>query len=523
MKNKTFLFLRNAILLIGVALLASLYTSCRKDFDFRPVQNSELRFSRDTVYLETVFTNISSATYYLKVYNKSNDPISIPSIYLENGVTSNFRLNLDGRVGKSFDDVELLPKDSMFVFVETTADIQELTSTNTQFLYEDKIRFSDVGTVTLMTLVQDAIFLYPEKYNQGIKETIPINIDESGNIASIEGFYLEDTELVFTNEKPYVVYGYMGIPSGKTATFEAGARIHFHKNSGIIVAKDATMIVDGTASSDSETLESEVIFQGDRLESLYEFVPGQWGAIWLTSGSTQHQFNHATIKNATVGILMDFNDETENPTLRLRNTQIHNSSAFNLWGKTAHITATNSVFGNAGQSSFAGTIGGKYNFKHCTFANYWNKGFRTNPAVLLNDYAPLGDGNNFIKPLTEATFENCIIEGNQFVEFYIEQEGSDAVNFYLNHTAIQFESSNTSIINNSFFDWENNSYYNQIIRNVDPAFVSAENNDMRITQKSKLIGIGDTNVGADVPIDLAGTARVSAPDLGAYQHVVIED
>ena len=256
MKNKTFLFLRNAILLIGVALLASLYTSCRKDFDFRPVQNSELRFSRDTVYLETVFTNISSATYYLKVYNKSNDPISIPSIYLENGVTSNFRLNLDGRVGKSFDDVELLPKDSMFVFVETTADIQELTSTNTQFLYEDKIRFSDVGTVTLMTLVQDAIFLYPEKYNQGIKETIPISIDESGNTASIEGFYLEDTELVFTNEKPYVVYGYMGIPSGKTATFEAGARIHFHKNSGIIVAKDATMIVDGTASSDSEALES---------------------------------------------------------------------------------------------------------------------------------------------------------------------------------------------------------------------------------------------------------------------------
>ena len=46
---------------------------------------------------------------------------------------------------------------------------------------------------------------------------------------------------------------------------------------------------------------------------------------------------------------------------------------------------------------------------------------------------------------------------------------------------------------------------------------------MRITQKSEFIGIGDTNVSADVPIDLAGTARVSAPDLGAYQHIVIED
>jgi len=294
LKNNTYSFLRNAILLLGLVLLVSLYSSCRKDFAFRPVQNSELRFSRDTVFLDTVFTNISSATYTLKVYNTSDDPISIPSIYLEKGTASNFRLNVDGRSGKSFDAVELLPKDSMYVFVETTTDIKQLTSANTQFLYEDKIHFSDIGAVTLMTLVQDAIFLYPEKDDQGIKESIPIG-DPADNIG-IEGFYLDDTELVFTNEKPYVIYGYMGVPSGKTVTFEAGARIHFHKNSGIIVAKDATMIVDGTVSNDPEKLEGEVVFEGDRLETLYDFIPGQWGAIWLTAGSTQHQFNHATIK-----------------------------------------------------------------------------------------------------------------------------------------------------------------------------------------------------------------------------------
>jgi len=487
------------------------------------VQSSELRFSRDTVYLDTVFTNISSATYTLKVYNKSDDPISIPSIYLENGETSNFRLNVDGMAGKSFDAVELLPKDSMYVFVETTADIQQLTSSNTQFLYEDKIHFSDVGAVTLMTLVQDAVFLYPEKDDQGIKETIPIGIDEVGNSIGLEGFYLDDNELIFTNEKPYVVYGYMGVPSGKTVTFEAGARVHFHKNSGIIVANDATMIVDGTASSDPEKREGEVIFEGDRLEALYDYIPGQWGAIWLTAGSTQHQFNHATIKNATVGILMDFNDETNSPTLTLENTQIHNSSAFNLWGKTANIYVENSVFGNAGQSSFAGTIGGKYNFKHCTFANYWTKGFRTTPAVLLNDYAQLADGSNFIEPLTEATFENCIIEGNQLVEFFVEQEGSDAVNFYIDHTALQFESSNTAIVNNPFFDWDDSRYYNQIIRNGNPAFVLAEDNDMRITQHSDFLAKGAASIGASIPADLAGNARTSPPDLGAYQHVIIED
>ncbi|MGB0279420.1 MAG: hypothetical protein ACPGAA_01340, partial [Flavobacteriaceae bacterium] len=269
LRNKSRNTIFQTLLLLVAIALASLYSSCRTDFTFRPIQSSELRFSRDTVYLDTIFTGISSATYTLKVYNTSNDPVSIPEIYLDNGDDSNFRLNVDGLSGKSFQDVELLPKDSMYVYIETTADINTLTQSETQFLYEDKLHFSDVGKVTLMTLVQDAVFLYPKKEN-GIKESIPIDIDDEGNTVGIEGFYLDDNELVFTNKKPYVVYGYMGIPSGKTAIFEAGARIHFHKNSGIIVAKDATMLVNGTPSNDYETLEGEVIFEGDRLEPLYD-------------------------------------------------------------------------------------------------------------------------------------------------------------------------------------------------------------------------------------------------------------
>jgi hypothetical protein len=113
--------------------------------------------------LDTIFTGISSATYTLKVYNTADDAVSIPSINLAKGEASNFRLNVDGISGKSFSNIELLPKDSMYVFVETTADIAKLTSDKTQFLYEDLLQFADIGEVTLMTLVQDAVFLYPEK------------------------------------------------------------------------------------------------------------------------------------------------------------------------------------------------------------------------------------------------------------------------------------------------------------------------------------------------------------------------
>jgi hypothetical protein len=520
--NRLHIFLKATLLLSGVVLLC-FSSSCRSDFTFRPVQQSELRFSSDTVYLDTIFTGISSATYTLKVYNTADDAVSIPSINLAKGEASNFRLNVDGISGKSFSNIELLPKDSMYVYVETTADIAKLTSNKTQFLYEDLIQFADIGEVTLMTLVQDAVFLYPKKNDTGIKESIPIGIDDQGNTVGIEGFFLEDNELVFTNEKPYVVYGYMGVPTGKTAVFEAGARIHFHKNSGIIVAKDASIHVNGTPSNDPETLEGEVIFEGDRLEPLYNFIPGQWGAIWLTQGSTQHKFNHATIKNATVGILMDYNDETAQPTLTLKNTQIHNSALANLWGKTAHIYAENSVFGNAGQISFYGNIGGKYTFNHCTFANYWNKGFRTTPAVFLDDYVRIDDNTNFTKPLEKATFNNCIIEGNQLVEFYAEQAGTEAFTFKLNHTALQFESSSRAVIDNPFFDWNNTTYYNQITRNGNPGFVLPEENDMRISQDSDFIQKGDATIGAQLPVDLAGEIRTSPPDLGAYQHIIVED
>ena len=64
--------------IITISLLLIL-VSCRKDFDTIP-NGGKLEFSKTTVYLDTVFSNISSSTYQLKVYNKSNDDINIPSI-----------------------------------------------------------------------------------------------------------------------------------------------------------------------------------------------------------------------------------------------------------------------------------------------------------------------------------------------------------------------------------------------------------------------------------------------------------
>ena len=102
-------------------------SSCRKDFSTIP-SFGQLEFSKDTVFLDTIFTNIGSATYNLKVYNRGNSDITIPNITLERGASSSYRLNVDGIPGKSFQNIDILAKDSIFIFVETTINITSVSS-----------------------------------------------------------------------------------------------------------------------------------------------------------------------------------------------------------------------------------------------------------------------------------------------------------------------------------------------------------------------------------------------------------
>src|SRR5690606_1849336 len=147
---------------IFLLLVVIFWSSCRNDFETVP-SSSILEFSKDTVYLDTVFCNIGSSTYKLKVYNRSKEDIHIPLVKLGQGESSFYRLNVDGVAGKVFHDVEILAKDSIFIFIETTVDIQNFPD-NLTFLYTDVIEFdsgSNLQTVNLVTLVQDAVFLYP--------------------------------------------------------------------------------------------------------------------------------------------------------------------------------------------------------------------------------------------------------------------------------------------------------------------------------------------------------------------------
>ncbi|WP_231565551.1 right-handed parallel beta-helix repeat-containing protein [Psychroserpens sp. Hel_I_66] len=513
--------------LLTLGILIS-WSSCRKDFDFAP-STGGLEFSKDTIYLDTIFSNIGSSTYNLKVYNRSDNDISIPTVRLGQGEASNYRLNVDGLAGKEFNNVELLANDSLFIFVETTADIESLALNSLEFLYTDAIEFdsgSNQQKVELVTLIKDAVFIYPDRDNTtGVIETLTFDVDGDGtpDETTLQGRFLENDELTFTNEKPYVIYGYAAVDDGDVLTVEAGARVHFHANSGLLVTNNASLKINGDLSADQDALENEVIFQGDRLEPLYEDIPGQWGTIWLYNGSVDNDINYATIKNGTVGILCEGNQNEIDNKLTITNSQIYNFSNFGILARATSISAENVVLNNCGQSSFAGTFGGRYNFTHCTIANYWNTGGRQFPSLLLNNYITdqdnIDQGNN----LTEANFNNCIIYGNDNPELILDEISSTSgfdFNFKFTNCLIRFQDNSNNFAGENY-NLSDGELYENCIFNSDPDFELPFENMLMIGENSAA-----NNAGSPAFIianDILGMPRQSPPDLGAYKSVIFED
>ena len=503
-----------------ILILISL-SSCRKDFDFEPSIGG-LAFSKDTVFLDTVFSRISSSTYTLKVFNKTNKDIKIPKIKLKK-TNSKYRMIVDGMTGingKEFNNVELLAKDSLYIFIETTANISDANPTD--FLYTDQIQFgfgTEFQTVELVTLIQDAYFIYPNRFNT-IYDEVPIGINNDNSIAKIRGRDLIENhsengnEFIFKNDKPYVVYGYASVPSGKKLIITAGARIHFHKDSGLIVQQNATLKVNGTKSL-TNRLENEVIFEGDRLEPFYSDVPGQWGFIYLRNGSKDNEINNLTLKNASVGLLIA---PTQNTTV-IKNTQIYDCSNIGVYAQNTSVLGENIVINSAGQVALACTLGGNYNFKHCTFNNNWNNTKQL--SVLVDNF--FKNENEVIIPfdLVQATFSNCIIYGSNQIEILLNKSNLKMFNYQFNNCIIKFNNTSNQYTNNELYNFTSTNYSNCLIAKnfsqFDPKFFNVSKNKLNIDNKSAAFQKGSNSF--LVNLDIIGNLRNSAlPDIGAFSN-----
>lgn len=477
---------------IPVSILISiiyLLPSCRKD---KPTTDpsAKLEFSSTHILFDTVFTTVGSTTRIFIVYNRSALAVNVSSIRLARGTASNFRINVDGTSGVSFSNLEIRGKDSIFIFAEVTVDPNNASS---PLIIRDSIVFETNGNIQDVDLEawgQDAYFHTPDVF--------PTN--------GLPPYSVISCNVSWTNDKPHVIYGFAVVDSACTLTILQGAKIYMHPDAVLWVYNDGTLKVNGSFSQ-------PVIFQGDRLEPYYSETPGQWGYIWLSPGSKNNVIDWAIIKNALVGIISDTVGASANPTLTLSNTIIKNMSLFALYGRGTFVKAWNCVFANCGQHAAALTIGGKYNFYHCTFANYWNKFTRTFAVLFLNNYYEDIYGNQQSRNLDSAYFYNCIVYGDLSSgdEIKLDKNASAAFGYKFRNCLLK------TTLDTSTAEYET------VIVNAEPYFYDAANNDYRIKNPlaaPAVIDKGDSAISALYPDDLNMHSRLPNPpgDIGAYEY-----
>lgn len=456
------------------AILLHVFYSCEKEEFYTSIE-ANLKFSTDTVLFDTIFTTIGSSTQMLKVKNPYNKIIKISSISLAGGENSPFRLNIDGYAGIRLQDIELKEKDSLYIFVEITIDPN---NSNLPLVVKDSIIFSlndKEQDIKLIAFGQDV-----HKYGHEV-----IGSETWGN------------------DKPYLIYDTLVVDVNSTLTIRPGAKLHFHKNSRLFVA--GTIVANGT-------FDSPIIFQGDRLEDEYDDIPGQWDGIWLMRGSKDNIFNYTEIKNAIIGIQVDTFANEINPTLLISNSKIENMTSSAIYAQGATIKAFNNIISNCGQFGIALTIGGSYEFYHCTIGNYWGFSARSTPSLFINDYYVDINGTIHARPLTKALFGNCIIYGNKTSEVYIDLKDNTELNYKFDHTLLKVDPE---------FSTSNPNLFENVIVNKDPNFIDPYEGNFELDTLSAAIDFGKDEYGDlyRLDINLQNRTSDSHPDLGAYERV----
>lgn len=476
-------------------------TRCRKE-SFITDTSAKLEFSRDTLLFDTIFTTLGSTTQTFKVHNKHNERIKISNIYIHTGSSSRYRINVDGVSAVEHADIEIGANDSMYVFVEVTLDPND----NAQpIVVEDEIIFLTNGNtqeVKLLAWGQDAIFHFDP-----------------------DGLEVLPCDAIWTSELPHVLMSVVAVAEGCQLTIGQGTQVYCHAGTGILVDR-GILNVEGQ-------LGDEVVFQGDRLEEEYDNLSGQWGiefdfeyetqfgievatisrgGIWLfqTAGCN---INYAEIRNGIIGIQVDTMATPGVPALTLSNTKIYNMSAIGLYSQGGGILGYNDLVADCGQACAALTIGGEYEFEHCSFVNYWTEDNRQAPTFILNNYYEDINGNLQIRPLVNTEFRNCFMYGNNaglsdFNEFVVDLQDEELQDYFFTGCYVDTDENVSNGLR--FENMKNNQ--------GDPLFLNPFALDFDVSANA-----GGNHAGSSIPAplsfnDIEGQFRSSPPTIGCYQQ-----
>lgn len=408
----TIVFLKNRLKYGCVFFSLILFCACA-DENFTTDADKQLSFSTTKLSFDTIFSSVPSPTKTFKVYNRNKKALKISSIALEKGEESYFRMNVDGTIPppENFvQDVVLKANDSLYIFVEITADEQNL---NTPTFIEDAIVFLTNGQqqkVSLTAHSQDVV-IFDKK--------------------------IISNDTIFTADKPYLIYNYLKIAEGKTLTLQPGVRLYFHQDADLLVG--GNLVAEGT-------YENPILLRGDRFDKIndtaetpYAYLPGQWGSVILEWNNGNHVLKNVSISGATNGLLIS-GGSVIRPKLDLKNTSIHSCLLYGIYSQSADVKIVNSEISNCGRACLT-IFGGNTSAAHCTFANYYEWGGSAEmPAVSISNYKTSGNWNNLM-PVYSAVFQNCILAGNQKKELILKQDTisktNNIFNIYFDHCYIK--------------------------------------------------------------------------------------
>ncbi len=476
---------RTYIYVIGILLTA--LSACDDFGSWTTDTNARLTFGRDTVNFDTLVSTVSSSTQRLLVYNGNKDGLRINEVRLKHAGTSLFRVNVDGQFlqGGVGNDFEVLGKDSIFVHLEVTlpdADADTITHYTDSLCFQ--LESGQVQYVVLQAGGQDAL------HWRGVKV--------------IE----QDTRL--QSRRPVIIYDSLYVSSGVTLTVEAGTQLYFHQKASMCV--DGTLLVNGT-------LESPVVFRGDRTGNLFDYLPydntpQQWGGVYLRGSG--HKFSYLDLHSSTFGIVAEDTD------MELANCVIHNTGGNALWTKNCRVKAYNTQISNAFGDLFH-MIGGDAEMTFCTLAQFYNFDAARGWALCLRDYA-LEYGDTMFYNIAQARFLNCVINGyGQDVisgSFIKERKFGEPVSYHFERcflNTVYSDSDSLRFIRNIYENPEDTMSYGRQFVLFD---TYARLYDFTPDTLAHFCDSADVRWVESYPVDRLGRSRSAdgGPDIGAYEN-----
>lgn len=348
--------------LLWILAVLAVLTSCIEDsFDTSP--SAQPRFSEEEALdMGVQFTENPSPTVELKIYNPNSKLINLSHVRLESG--EYFRMNVDGRSGSEFRNVEIRPRDSIYVFIECT--LPQISGTEAQEL-TDRLLVTTNG-------VEQSLLI------KALAQNVIRHRDET-----IETSARLDPSL------PHIVYDTLRVASGATLTLPAGTSLLFHDKGALVV--EGNLVCEGTS-------EAPVIMMGDRTGNVvadisYDVMSNQWEGVRFGRSSTGNRLDHTQILNTCNGVTVDSLAE-----LTLLNSRLYNSGSIQLTALGgSKVEAYGCEISNA-SSALLMLQGGEFVFDRCTLANWY---LFTWPDLAIVEFA---DAAN-----TSASFANSIIYG----------------------------------------------------------------------------------------------------------------